>query len=334
MSDPNTPWSGRADDAPSHPDHRPGAEPTTQPQYEFATASGPHPPYGGHAGPQGQYSGPPPQYGYPAYGNVPFPGDEPAKKRNTLGIIALVVAILGAIMSVVPGAAIIGWILLPFGFIMGLVGLFASGKPKGSAIAAVIVSILGTIMAMAFFVTVIGDAFDSAFDDPVAVSRSDSGDTGGSGGSGGEVAAVAGDSGDDVGTRDNPAAIGDVLGTGDWKVVVNSFTRNATDQVMAANMFNDLPPAGSQYALVNLTATYVGDESGYADFLSVSFVTDGGNVIRSFDNIAVTPEPLEGELYPGASATGNVSLAIPEVESGLLRLELSMFGGEVFVAVE
>ena len=328
MPDSNTPWSGRADDTPLHPDHRPGAEPTSQPQYEFATASGPHPPYGGHAGPQGQYGGPPPQYGFPAYGNAPFPGEEPAKKRNTLGIIALVVAILGAIMSVVPGAAIIGWILLPFGFIMGLVGLFASGKPKGSAIAAVIVSILGTIMAVAFFVTVIGDAFDSAFDDTVAVSRSDSG------GSDGEAAAVAGDSGDDVGSRDNPAAIGDVLGTGDWKVVVNSFNRNATDQVMAANMFNDLPPAGSQYALVNLTATYVGDESGHADFLSVSFVTDGGNVIRSYDNMAVTPEPLEGELYTGASATGNVSLAIPEGESGLLRLELSMFGGEVFVAVE
>ncbi|MBB1021154.1 DUF4352 domain-containing protein [Dietzia sp. E1] len=260
---------------------------------------------------------------------MPSPAEQP-KKRNTVGIVALVVAVLGTIMSVVPGAAIIGWILLPFGFILGLVGLFMSGKPKGTSIAAVIVSIVGTIVAMAFFVTVVGDAFDEAFDDEVSVSQSEPG----SSGSGAAPDASDTDSDDSPGTRGNPSAIGDVLSSDDWEVVVNSFTRNATDQVMAANMFNDPPPPGSQYALVNLTATYIGDESGHADFLSAAFVTDTGNVIRDYDHSAVTPDPLEGELYTGASATGNIDLAIPEGESGLLRLELGAFGGEVFVAVE
>ena len=99
-------------------------------------------------------------------------------------------------------------------------------------------------------------------------------------------------------------------------------------------MFNDPPPPGSQYALVNLTATYIGDESGHADFLRAAFVTDTGNVIRDYDHSAVTPDPLEGELYTGASATGNIALAVPEGEPGLLRLALGAFGGEVFVAVE
>ncbi len=334
MSDPHAPWSGRSDNDPTHPDHRPGSEPTPQPQYAYTGATGTPGQYGGPAGPQAQYGGPPPQFDSSAYGNGPFPGEQqPPKQRNTIGIIALAVAILGAIMSVVPGAAIVGWILLPFGFILGLVGLFMRGKPKGTAIGAVIVSIIGTIMAMVFFVAVVSDAFDSAFDEDVTVAQSGSGGSGGSGGS--ETEAAADNGGSDIGTRANPSAIGDVLGTDDWEVVVNSFTRNATEQVMAANMFNDPPPPGSQYALANLTATYVGDDSGRAGSIDVSFVTDAGNVIRSFDNAAVTPEPLEGELYNGASATGNIDLAIPEGEQGLLRVELGTFGGgEVFVAVE
>lgn len=134
--------------------------------------------------------------------------------------------------------------------------------------------------------------------------------------------------------RNNPSAMGDVLSNDKWELVVNSFTRNATDQVLAANMFNDPPPAGSQYALVSITATYIGADSGHADFFGAAFVTDSGNVIRSYDHSAVVPEPLEGELYTGASATGNIDLAIPEGESGLLRLDLGAFGDEVFVVIE
>ncbi len=332
MADRPSPWSGPSHPDPAQPDHRPGAEPTPHPQYEFAGAPGQYPDYSGPAGSQSQYGTPGYQYAAPAYGTPPLPGEQPSPRRNTVGIIALVVAVLGAIFSVVHGWAALGWILLPFGFILGLVGLFMSGRSKKTAIAAVIVSIVGTIMAMAFFASVVGSAVDEAFgSEDVTVSQSGSTDSDGSA----DAVAAAADIGDDqVGTRNNPAAIGDVLSAGDWEVVVNSFTRNATVQVMAANMFNDPPPADSQYALVNLTATYVGEGSGHADFLSTAFVTDAGNVVRSYDHPVVTPDPLEGELYNGASATGNIDFAIPEGESGLLRLELETFGDEVFVAVE
>lgn len=327
MPESEFPGSGRSDGKPSRPGPWSPSAPTPQPQYQTSGASGPQ--YGGQAGSQPWSSGPNAPYSGQPYGS-PFPTEEPAKNRNAVGIVGLVVAVLGTIMSVVPGAAIIGWILLPFGFILGLVGLFMSGKPKGTSIAAVIVSIVGTIVAMAFFVTVIGDAFEEAFDDEVTVSQPESG----SSGAGAAPDSIGSDTDDSTGSRANPSAIGDVLSSDEWEVVVNSFTRNATDQVMAANMFNDPPPPGSQYALVNLTATYIGDESGHADFLRAAFVTDTGNVIRDYDHSAVTPDPLEGELYTGASATGNIALAVPEGEPGLLRLALGAFGGEVFVAVE
>lgn len=329
MSDPQSPWTGRPDSksgqTPSGDNRTPQHQHYQQSSPSFGSPIGSQNPYGSQYGPQQPYSGQ-----TPPHGNAPYPNDKNPKQRNTVGIIGLVVAILGAIMSVVPGAAIIGWILLPIGFILGLVGLFMSGKPKGTAIAAVIVSIVGTILAMAFFVTVVGDAFDDAFNEDVTVSRAD-----GEGASDAESADVGTpDAGSAIGSRENPAAIGDAVSGDQWEVVVNGFTRNATDQVMAANQFNDPPPVGSQYALVNLTATYIGEGSSLVDFIGVAFVTDSGNVIRSFDHAAVTPDPLEGELYSGASATGNVDLAIPEGATGLLRLELGTFGGEVFVAVE
>lgn len=93
-----------------------------------------------------------------------------ANERNTIGIIGLVCAILGVIFSCIPGFLIIGWILLPAAFILGLVGLFPKGKKKGTAIAAVIVSIVGTIVAALVFLFVVGNAFDEAFNEETTVS--------------------------------------------------------------------------------------------------------------------------------------------------------------------
>lgn len=302
------------------PNQPPENRPTSGSPGQFPD-SGPNPhsqPFQGSPGQPSPYENPQ-QVGHPYPAAGPHPGTQSIKQKNTVGRIALVVAILGTILSCIPGIVIVGWILLPIGFILGLVGLFMANKSRRSSIAAVIISIVGTIVAVVAFIAIIGSAVDDAL-------------------GGGDVT-VSGpgqseSAGGDIGSRESPAAIGDTLSGRDWEVTINSFNRNSTDQVMAANTFNDAPPAGSQYALVNLTATYIGDDSGLADFISVAFVTDNGTVIRSSDSFAVAPDPLEGELYNGASATGNVDLAIPDGEPGLLRVDLGILGGEVFVSVE
>lgn len=261
-------------------------------------------------------------YGAPANHTEQAP-----KKRNVLGIIALSIAIIGAIFACVPGALIVGWVLLPFGFILGLVALFISGTSKRSAIAAVLVSVLGTIVGFLVFIVVVDDAVSSAFESDVTVSSPSGEDSG-------QVSApLFGNPESATGTRANPAALGDTLSTDDWDIVVTSFTRNATAEVMAENPFNDAPPAGSQYALVTLTVTYTGNESGLADFISAAWVTESGNVITSYDNLAVAPDSLGGELYTGATASGNIVIAVPDGDSGLLRVDPG-FIDEVFVKVE
>lgn len=254
----------------------------------------------------------------------------PAKQRNVLGIIALVCAVVGFVFSCIPGALIVGWVLLPIAFVLGLVGLFLSGKTKGTSIAAVIISIVGTVVAAAVFAFVVADAFDDAFNGSGDVSVS---------GQGNENVMNALDSGvgeagdsNELGSRENPAAIGQTLSNDDWDVTVNSFNPNASAEIAAENPYNDPAEPGYQYAIANLTFTYKGEGSEIVDIMPVAFVADNGNVSRSFDRPVVTPGPLEGEVYAGGSATGNVALYIEEGQQGVLRVELGMFGDEVFVA--
>lgn len=93
---------------------------------------------------------------------VPETPAEPAKQRNVLGLIALGVSAVGFIFACIPGALIVGWVLLPIGFILGLVGLFVKGK-KWAPLTAIIVSVVGTIVAVVVFMSVVATAFDESF---------------------------------------------------------------------------------------------------------------------------------------------------------------------------
>lgn len=93
---------------------------------------------------------------------------EPEKKpRNVLGIVALALAAVGFIFACIPGALIVGWILLPIAFILGIVALFQKDKPKWQGVTAIIVSVVGTIIGVIVFLVVAATAFNDAFGDTV-----------------------------------------------------------------------------------------------------------------------------------------------------------------------
>ena len=250
------------------------------------------------------------------------------KQKNVIGLVALIIAVVGFVFACIPGALIAGWVLLPVAFILSIVGLVLRDKRKAFALAALIVSVVGTIVGIVVFLAVVASSFQSAFagsDSSVLPPAKSS-------------SAATADAGSTakVGTRDNPAAIGSTVKGSDYTVVINSVTLGATDQVMAANQFNDSPPAGSSYAVINATITYTGKDSGYAAIVGIDYVTASGNVITSADTLAVGPDPTLGldELYTGASATGNVVLAIPDGDAGLLRVRPGLLDSNVFVATK
>lgn len=255
------------------------------------------------------------------------------KPLNVVGLISLITAALGFIFACMPGALIVGWILLPIAFVLALVSLFLKDKPKGMGIAALILSIVGTIVGVVVFFAVVGSSFDNAFGSGDTKVVAPSGDAGSTDGAAAEAPAAK------TGTRETPYPIGSVIESKDWRVVVNSVTLAATDAVVAANQFNDPPAAGSEYILVNYSVTYIGDDANgqTPSFVSVSYVTADGKTVNSYDKSVIEPDPISSNaLYNGGSATGNEAFEVPSATAsqGVLAVRAGMFGDKVFVAAK
>jgi hypothetical protein len=260
---------------------------------------------------------------------------EKAKKPlNVLGLIALITAALGFIFACIPGALIVGWILLPIAFVLALVSLFLKDKPKWMGVTALIVSIVGTIVGFAVFFSVVAASVDNAIGSGDTKVVEPSNGAGGNGGTAEEKPAA------NAGTRENPYAIGSVIESDDWRVVVNSVTLAATDAVVKANQFNDPPAKGSEYMMVNYSTTYIGDDPDgqMPAFVSIDYVTAEGTTVNKLDNHAVAPKPIDttSTLYANGTATGNMVIEVPTATAaqGVLAVRPGMLGDKVFVAVK
>lgn len=255
--------------------------------------------------------------------------------RNVLGLIALVTAILGTIFACVPGALIVGWVLLPIAFILSLVSLFLRGKKRGTGVAALIVSVVGTVVGVIVFFAEVADAFDDAFTEETTVSA---GEAATEEEDDDDDAAVAEDE-DELGTRAAPYPLGSEISTSDWTVTVNSVDLDATAAIEAENPFNEAPDEGHTYILASITAEYVGDDpEGAAPMLSVDYVSPEGNTFNSYDHPVVAPDSFDSlsTLYEGASTTGDIALHVPVegLADGALSVSPDLFGDTVFVAVD
>lgn len=259
---------------------------------------------------------------------------ETKKPKNVVGLIALITAVLGFIFACMPGALIVGWVLLPIAFILAIVSLFIKDKPKGMGIAALILSIVGTIVGVVVFFAVVGSSFDNAFGSGDTKVVAPSGEAGSPAGAVENKAEAA------TGTRENPSPIGSVVESDDWRIVINSVTLAASDAVAAANEFNDPPAEGSEYILVNYSATYLGDDANgqMPAFVSLEYVTADGRTINSFDKTVIAPDAIDSSntLYKDGTATGNVAFEVPSATAaqGVLAVRPGMLADKVFVAVQ
>ncbi|MGN7251908.1 DUF308 domain-containing protein [Arthrobacter sp. SAFR-014] len=257
------------------------------------------------------------------------------KQSNVVGLIALIAAVLGFIFACMPGALIVGWVLLPIAFVLAIVSLFLKDRVKWTGVTALIVSIVGTIVGFVVFSAVVATSFDDAFGSGGTTVAAPSGDAGANG-----QEAAKEDPAAKAGTRENPYPIRSVVESDDWRVVINSVTLNATDAVVAANQFNEAPAKGSEYILVNYSATYIGDDADgqMPAFVSVEYVTAKGTTVNGLDNPVVAPKPIDttSTLYKDGTATGNMAIEVPTATAGqgVLAVRPGMLGDKVFVAVK
>lgn len=265
------------------------------------------------------------------HGEQPAPfGAQPERKRklNVLALVAMIVSLVGFLFACLPGALIVGWILLPIGFVLSIVSLFLKGDKKWFGIVGLVASIVGTVVGFIVFFAVVANSFNEAFGsgDTVVTQPSDAEEEEEPATTEEEPAAEAAQ-----GSRENPYPLASTISSEEWTVVVNSYNPDGNATV-TGNMFNEAPPAGSHYEIVNYTVTYTGAESSYAAEVGLDLLTSAGNVVNSFDNLVILDDGMGlDELYAGGSATGSVAFLVPDGETVVIRVRPGMFADEVFV---
>jgi hypothetical protein len=263
-----------------------------------------------------------------------FPPVQEKGGKNILGIIALAVAAVGFIFACIPGALIVGWILLPIGFILGIISLFLKGQKKWPGLVAIIASVVGTIVGVIVFFAVVAASFNNAF----GGTESEVGTSEESSVVEEEDAAAEEEPAAEVGTRENPAPLGTPIESNDWTVVINSVNLDATEAVLAENDFQEAPADGTVYIGINYTVTYTGDdaEGQMPAMVGIEYVTAGGNTVDGLDKILLGPEEIDTvtTLYNGASVTGSSYLEVPAPVDGVVAVRPGMIADKVFVAVQ
>lgn len=135
----------------------------------------------------------------------------------------------------------------------------------------------------------------------------------------------------EIGSRERPAPIGSVVlikdadGNRVWEVELVESSLNVNSVIANANMFNSAPPAGFQFARATVKVTYLGPAKGLpGSDLTVAFVSAAGTTHKTLDIFVVGPQDLSNvnELYPGATSTASVYIAIPtfDAEKGTWRV--------------
>jgi hypothetical protein len=271
-----------------------------------------------------------PGAGAPASPYASAPAGIPGEKKpiHVLGIIALAAAGVGFVLACIPVTVLFGWILLPIAVVLSIVALFMKGRKwpaitgLGVAVAGLLVATIVSVVALIIAVSEVDRGIDE-FDSGSSASEGELEDDGLSA-LGGEV----------FGSREEPLAIGETITTEEFEVVINSVDLDATEQVLAADEFNEPPVDGESYAIVNLTVTYTGPESSTDSMVGIDYVSADGVVKDDAYAYAWGIEPEFGlaELYTGASATSNLVLMLPADADGVLRVSPG-FIDEAWVAI-
>lgn len=256
-----------------------------------------------------------------------------ATGRNGLATAGFVLGLLGLLGSWIPLLNILAILLGILGAILAAIGLGKSkkaGSGRGLALAGLILGVLAVIIAIVInvaFVNSVDDAIDTTTNTTVET-PADSAD------------AAASDAGaassEEIGTtRDNPAPLGSAITGGDWTVTVNSVKTADEDSI------GQTPEAGSTLLVVNLTATYNGDdEQGASAWANVKFVTADGSTIDSTDGstLFLADDSFDSlkTLYGGASVTGDTMLEVPSAgwKNGVLAVSPDLLTDSTFIEVQ
>lgn len=120
-----------------------------------------------------------------------------------------------------------------------------------------------------------------------------------------------------AGSREEPYRAGEVFTLPGWEISLGATVsgKKAVNTITKANQFNEIPAKGQTFVIVPVTVKRTEGDS-IAPWLSVSvrFLAPDGVVLDGSESYCgVVPKPFNdlGEMFPGASAKGNVCVQTP-----------------------
>jgi hypothetical protein len=115
----------------------------------------------------------------------------------------------------------------------------------------------------------------------------------------------------ELGSRNNPIALGKPVEVNDWKIQVESVNKDALKVVMASDPYTSKPSSKERYVLLNLKATYLGEESGEpSSDLRFKIVGSKGNTFAQSCGYSSDSFDNNGETFQGASVKGTLCFTV------------------------
>ncbi|MHC8606927.1 hypothetical protein ACW4FP_04640 [Paenarthrobacter ureafaciens] len=263
--------------------------------------------------------------------DVPDAPHNPQEQGKALTTTAFVLAAIGLVLFWIPVLNILALLLGLAAAVMGVIALVngkKNGRPlTGLAIAATAigaVALLGAVVTVAAYssgsraTAVAKDATPTGSPEASASPATSSVPS-----KAPSPSAAAPDPEPGSASQPHPLGTSAVVGK-EYRAAVTGVKFNATDEVIANNMFND-PPKG-QYVLVDIAVTYAGTEEGtpWID-LSPTFVgTDARQYDASSCGASLTSSVMQvPTLEQGGSANYQVCMDVPvgAVEGGKIFIQ-------------
>jgi hypothetical protein len=130
--------------------------------------------------------------------------------------------------------------------------------------------------------------------------------------------AADGDATDD---RTAPAALGSAVDVGEgWTVTVNSADLDADAAVAAASDFNNPPPPGTSYVLIDVTLAYDGSETSSSGFSVDTGAVGDSNVSATDCFVSGLDNEIDrfADVFPGGALTGTLCFVVDEADTDSL----------------
>ncbi|KQO98117.1 hypothetical protein ASF30_08455 [Leifsonia sp. Leaf264] len=268
------------------------------------------------------------------------PNASAPSKKNGLGLASVILGAVAFLFAFIPGVNFFAIVVALVGVVLGAIGLAQKNKVKTLALVGTILSGVAAVLAIimivvyaAVFVKAVDDSLPKVDTATEAPAESDAAEE--------PAEEPAEPAAPEVGTRDNPAALGTTItmtenGASTWEITPGASNLNAGETVAATNQFSDPAPDGYQWATLPLHLTYIGEGSSTPGYdIQVKFVGADGNTYETYNELA--SGYIEGdldsttEMFTGASTDASVLILIPSADAEKGTWAISpLFGDEPY----